>query len=87
MEQTRRAAGLCLVALFVLLLPANVYEAVADISFAGEPPSPLWQRIPEQILYIGFALWAALTSPRSSLLSSQPQRARRRETRAPAART
>ena len=63
LTRTRRLAGLCLVALFVLLLPANVYAAVADVSFAGEPATPLWQRIPEQALYIAVALWAALSAP------------------------
>jgi len=57
---TRWLAGIGLTALFVAMLPANIYEAVADVSFAnGQAPSPLWQRIPEQILYIGVALWAA----------------------------
>jgi uncharacterized membrane protein len=57
---TRWAAGLGLAALFVTLLPANIYEAVADISFAnGEAATPLWQRIPEQLLYIAVVLWAA----------------------------
>ncbi|MFC4115596.1 hypothetical protein [Nonomuraea zeae] len=56
---TRRAAGVCLAVLFVLMLPANIYAAVADVSFAGGAASPLWQRIPEQVLYIGVALWAA----------------------------
>jgi uncharacterized membrane protein len=57
---TRWAAGLSLAALFVALVPANIYEAVADISFAnGAAPTPLWQRIPEQILYIGVVLWVA----------------------------
>ncbi|MEV0582991.1 hypothetical protein [Nonomuraea sp. NPDC050310] len=51
----RRPAGLCLALLFVLMLPANVYAALTDSAMA----SPLWQRIPEQVLYIGFALWAA----------------------------
>jgi uncharacterized membrane protein len=55
---TRRAAGYCLVLLFVSLLPANIYAATADIPFAGEPASPLWQRIPEQVVYIATALWA-----------------------------
>ncbi|WP_230687258.1 DoxX family protein [Catellatospora vulcania] len=63
--RTRRAAGLCLVALFLLLLPANVYAAVADVPFHGEAASPLWQRIPEQVLYIGVALAAALSAPAS----------------------
>ncbi|GAB4059900.1 DoxX family protein [Catellatospora paridis] len=61
--RTRRAAGLSLVLLFLLLLPANVYAAVADVPFHGEPASPLWQRIPEQVLYVGVALAAALSSP------------------------
>ena len=67
---TRRAAGYCLALLFVVMLPANIYAATAEIPFAGEPASPLWQRIPEQILYIGVALWAtrgagALAFPRA----------------------
>ncbi|GIF99942.1 DoxX family protein [Catellatospora citrea] len=61
--RTRRAAGLSLVLLFLLLLPANVYAAVADVPFHGEPASPLWQRIPEQVLYLGVALAAALSAP------------------------
>ncbi|WP_206685774.1 hypothetical protein [Kribbella qitaiheensis] len=57
---TRWAAGLSLAALFVMLLPANIYDAVADVSFAnGESATPLWQRIPEQILYIAVVLWVA----------------------------
>lgn len=56
---TRRAAAYCLTLLFIVMLPANIYAATADIPFAGEPASPLWQRIPEQILYIAVALWSA----------------------------
>lgn len=56
--RTRRAAAYCLAVLFVVLLPANIYAATANISLAGEPASPLWQRVPEQILYIAAALWA-----------------------------
>jgi uncharacterized membrane protein len=57
--RTRRAAGLGLTALFVVMLPANIYAAVSDIPFNGTPATPLWARIPEQALYIGAALWAA----------------------------
>ncbi|GAA4905355.1 putative membrane protein [Stackebrandtia albiflava] len=60
---TRRAAGLCLAALFAVMLPANVYAAVADIPLNGTPATPLWIRIPEQVLYIGIALWAAKAAP------------------------
>ncbi|MGW4790993.1 DoxX family protein [Nonomuraea sp. NPDC004297] len=56
LERTRGAAGICLALLFVVLLPANVYAATAELENVG---SPLWQRIPEQILYISIALWGA----------------------------
>jgi len=52
------AAGYAVALLCVILLAANIYAATADIPFAGEPASPLWQRMPEQILYIAAALWA-----------------------------
>ncbi|MFI0417341.1 hypothetical protein [Spongiactinospora sp. 9N601] len=67
---TRRAAGICLALLFVLMLPANIHAALADVPFAGEPATPLWQRIPEQILYIGVALWAAGTTARRTPVRS-----------------
>lgn len=57
---TRRWAGLFLAVLFVALLPGNVYAALEDIEFAGEPATPLWQRLPEQALYIAVALWVAV---------------------------
>ncbi|WP_433499168.1 DoxX family protein [Sphaerimonospora sp. CA-214678] len=56
---TRKAAGICLALLFVLMFPANIHAALADVTLAGKAATPLWQRIPEQILYIGIALWAA----------------------------
>ncbi|GGY51151.1 DoxX family protein [Streptomyces omiyaensis] len=55
---TRPAAGLGLAALFVLMLPANIHAAVSDVPFDGGPATPLWFRIPEQLLFIGIALWA-----------------------------
>ncbi|MBF6225123.1 DoxX family membrane protein [Nocardia abscessus] len=59
LARTRRPAGLGLAALFVVMLPANIYVAVSDVPFNGAPATPLWARIPEQALYIGVALWAA----------------------------
>ncbi|WP_433219773.1 DoxX family protein [Microtetraspora malaysiensis] len=56
---TRRAAGTCLALLFVLMIPANIYAALDGVTLAGEAATPLWQRVPEQVLYIGVALWAA----------------------------
>ncbi|MFF5446202.1 hypothetical protein [Streptomyces sp. NPDC012888] len=57
-ESTRPMAGLGLAALFVVMLPANVHAAVAGITLDGEPATPLWFRIPEQVLFIAIALWA-----------------------------
>jgi uncharacterized membrane protein len=59
---TRRPAALALAALFVGLLPANIHAAVAHVPFAGGEATPLWQRIPEQVLYLAVALWVARTS-------------------------
>ncbi|MFE1897869.1 hypothetical protein [Streptomyces yangpuensis] len=60
LDRTRRGAGLGLAALFVLMLPANVHAAVEHIPLGGEPATPLWFRIPEQVVFIGVALWARL---------------------------
>ena len=59
---TRKPAGYALAALFVALIPAYIYAAVADVPFAGGQATPLWQRIPEQVLYIAVALWVARTA-------------------------
>jgi uncharacterized membrane protein len=69
---SRWAAALGLTALFVMLLPANIHAATADVPFNGAPATPLWQRIPEQILYIAVVLWVARASdstPTRRLLS------------------
>jgi uncharacterized membrane protein len=62
---TRWAAGLGLAALFVLLLPANIYAA-EDVPFRGEAPTPLAPRIGEQLLYIGVAVWVARSARRQA---------------------
>ena len=58
--RTRPAAGLGLAVLFVLLMPANIYAAVENIPLNGDPATPLWFRLPEQVVYVVVALWAAL---------------------------
>jgi len=57
--RTRPAAGLCLAALFVVMLPANIHAAVADVPLNGEQATPLWFRIPEQAVFVAVAVWAA----------------------------
>jgi uncharacterized membrane protein len=63
---TRWAAGLGLAALFVLLLPANIYTAVEDVPFQGEAPTPLASRIGEQLAYIAVAVWVARSARRQA---------------------
>jgi len=76
---TRRAAALSLAALFVVLLPANIYAALAAVPFQGAEASPLWLRIPEQALYIGVTLWVARSAARAWAPSlSDPLRSRLR---------
>ncbi|APU43863.1 MULTISPECIES: DoxX family protein [unclassified Streptomyces] len=65
-ESTRPAAGLGLAVLFVLMLPANIHAAVEHIALNGKPATPLWFRIPEQVLFIGIALWAYLPTRAAS---------------------
>ncbi|MEU1983943.1 hypothetical protein [Nocardia sp. NPDC019395] len=60
---TRRWAGIGLAALLVVMIPANIHAAVEDIPLNGEPPTPLWFRIPEQIVYFVLALWVSRTLP------------------------
>lgn len=59
---TRRWAGLGLAVLLVVMVPANIYAALENIPLNGEPPTPLWFRIPEQIVYFAIALWVAQVS-------------------------
>ena len=57
---TRSAAGFCLAVMFIAIFPANIKAAVEQIPLNGKPPTPLWLRLPMQLFFIGFALWAAL---------------------------
>ena len=70
---TRKPAGYALAALFVALIPANIYAAVADVPFAGGQATPLWQRIPEQVLYIAVALWVARTAKSTIELATRKE--------------
>ncbi|AHH17751.1 putative membrane protein [Nocardia nova SH22a] len=55
----RRRAGIALAVLFAVMLPANIHAALSDIPLGAEAAAPLWERIPEQLIYIAVALWAA----------------------------
>ena len=58
-SRTRRLAGICLVLLLVAMFPGNVYAAVNEVPFRGEPPTPLWLRAPIQLFFIGMVLWTS----------------------------
>jgi uncharacterized membrane protein len=58
---TRSAAGLCLAALLIALFPANVNAAVRHIPLRDQRrPTPLWLRLPMQLVYIGLVVLATL---------------------------
>lgn len=60
---TRHWAGLGLAALLVIMIPANIHAALEDIPLNGEAATPLWFRIPEQIVYFTLALWVGGALP------------------------
>ena len=69
--RTRRLAGICLALLLVAMFPGNVYAAINEIEFRGEPPTPLWLRAPIQLFFIGMVLWTS--TKRRSEKVEQPQ--------------
>jgi uncharacterized membrane protein len=58
---TRIAAGLCLAALLIAMFPANVNAALKHIPLRGKLPTPLWIRLPMQLIWIALLLWLVLT--------------------------
>ena len=56
--ETRRAAGIALILFFIAILPANIYAARAKVTLRGRPATPLWLRLPMQILFIVLAWWS-----------------------------
>jgi uncharacterized membrane protein len=60
-SRTRSAAGWGLIALYVAVFPANLYQATSQVSFSEEPISPLvlWGRLPLQLV---FMVWAYAVS-------------------------
>jgi uncharacterized membrane protein len=61
--RTRRLAGICLALYLVAVFPGNVYAALNEVPFRGEPPTPLWLRTPIQLLFIGMVLWTSVMKP------------------------
>lgn len=64
-EKVRYPAGITLIALFIGMLPANIYAARHHIDFEtgggdGKGPAYLWFRIPLQLFFIGWVLHFAI---------------------------
>ena len=60
-SQSRRTAGIWLVALLVAVFPANVNMAVNSDQFRSFAPALLWARLPLQ----GLLIWWALRATRA----------------------
>ena len=58
MPRFRSLAGICLIALLVVMFPANVNAAMKGTMLAGKPATPLWLRVPMQVLFIGLLWWS-----------------------------
>lgn len=56
--KVRRASGIGLVLLYLAVFPANIYSAMNHIP-AEVPPVLLWVRLPFQLLFIAWALYAS----------------------------
>ena len=56
--ETRRAAGIALILFFIAVLPANIHAARAKVTLRGRAATPLWLRLPMQILFIVLAWWS-----------------------------
>jgi len=59
MPATRELAGLGLALLMMAMFPANVNAALKGVPMRGRPPTPLWLRVPMQVLFVALALWAS----------------------------
>lgn len=56
---TRGLAGVGLALMMVAMFPANVSAARRGVKLRGRPPTPLWLRVPMQVLCVGLALWVS----------------------------
>jgi uncharacterized membrane protein len=72
--RVRPWAGWGLLALLIAVFPANIYMAVSEVGLPGLEPPPrwaLWARLPFQLVFAAWALWA------TDALSLLPSRRRR----------
>jgi uncharacterized membrane protein len=57
----QRAAGIALVVFLVAVFPANVQAAREGVALGGRAATPLWARLPMQVLFIGLVVWVTQT--------------------------
>jgi len=58
----RLAAGMALIAFFILVFPANVKAARSGVGVGSKSATPLWLRAPMQALFIALTWWSAVWS-------------------------
>src|ERR671916_3420590 len=61
--RTRKLAGVCLAVYLVAVFPANVYAALNEVPIRGAAATPLWVRVPMQLLYVGMVWWTSIKEP------------------------
>ena len=54
----QRLAGMGLVLLLIAMFPANVNATRKRLTLGGRPATPLWLRLPMQLLFIGLLWWS-----------------------------
>lgn len=69
--RVRRIAGWGLVALLLAVFPANLHMALNPALFPDFSPTALYARLPFQLLFIAWALWA--TRPKTSAQPTSAQ--------------
>ena len=57
----RTATGIALIAFFILVFPANVKAAQAEVTLGGRAATPLWLRLPMQLLFIALTSWSTFS--------------------------
>src|ERR1700678_577138 len=55
----RSLAGICLILLLIAMFPANAKAAIEHLKVAGRPATPLWLRLPLQLVFIALAWWVS----------------------------
>jgi uncharacterized membrane protein len=60
---TRTLAAAALILFLLTVLPANIHAARVGVTLRGKAVTPLWLRIPMQLLFIALTAWAGLLNP------------------------